>query len=129
MNSIKLKNPITINGKQVKELTYDTNRGQPRDRLVGSRASPWRGRRGGHGDRPKFYSEIGGRGVTGKRVRRALRDYARVYHTGVTELERKSLIDFLVEYAEAAEQLSEEQERQKQKQGKKPRLYKPQKRR
>jgi hypothetical protein len=25
MNSIKLKNPITINGKQVKELTYDTN--------------------------------------------------------------------------------------------------------
>jgi hypothetical protein len=34
-----------------------------------------------------------------------------------------------VEYAEAAEQLSEEQERQKKKQGNKPRLYKPQKRR
>ena len=37
----------------------------------------------------KFYAEIGV-GTTGKRLRRAYRDYARVYHTSTTELAKKA---------------------------------------
>ena len=52
-----------------------------------SGAHEGRGRCGGNGPRPKFYAEIGA-GTTGKRLRRAYRDYARVYHTSTTELEK-----------------------------------------
>lgn len=60
--------------------------------------------------RPKFYAEIGV-GTTGKRLRRAYRDYARVYHTSTTELEKKRVTDFIIEYAEAAEDLAAEKKR------------------
>ena len=49
-----------------------------------------------------------GVGTTGKRLRRAYRDYARVYHTSTTELEKKRVTDFIIEYAEAAEDLAAE---------------------
>lgn len=68
------------------------------------------GRCGGNGPRPKFYAEIGA-GTTGKRLRRAYRDYARVYHTSTTELEKKRVTDFIIEYAEAAEDLAAEKKR------------------
>ena len=63
-----------------------------------------------YGPRPKFYAEIGA-GTTGKRLRRAYRDYARVYHTSTTELEKKRVTDFIIEYAEAAEDLAAEKKR------------------
>ena len=56
------------------------------------------------------YAEIGA-GTTGKRLRRAYRDYARVYHTSTTELEKKRVTDFIIEYAEAAEDLAAEKKR------------------
>ena len=48
-------------------------------------------------------SEVGG--FTGKQLRRAIRDYARTFHTSVTDLEKKRVTDFLIEYAEAVEAL------------------------
>lgn len=38
-------------------------------------------------------------------------DYARVYHTSTSDLEKKRVTDFIVEYAEAAEDLAEERKR------------------
>ena len=52
---------------------------------------------------------------TGKRLRRAYRDYARVYHTSTSDLEKKPIVNFILEYAEAAEDLAEERKRAKEK--------------
>ena len=49
--------------------------------------------------------------LRGNRLRRAYRDYARVYHTSTTELEKKRVTDFIIEYAEAAEDLAAEKKR------------------
>ena len=68
-------------------------------------------RRGGYDDRPKFYARVGGENTNGRRLRRAYRDYARVYHTSTSDLEKKRVTDFIVEYAEAAEDLAEERKR------------------
>ena len=37
--------------------------------------------------------------------------YSRVYHTSTSDLEKKRVTDFVLEYAEAAEDLAEERKR------------------
>ena len=56
-----------------------------------------------------FFNCIGR--ISGRQLRRAIRDYSRTFHTSTSELERKRVIDFIVEYAEAAEDLAAEQKR------------------
>ena len=124
MESIKLKNPIQINGKQVDELTYDINEITP---LGFAEAEYRKTRANGSKGAPSSaaveldyslhlylgFAHRVGSGLDGRKIRKCLRDYARVYNTGVTELEHKRLTAFLLDYAEAAEDLAKEAERRK----------------
>ena len=42
-----------------------------------------------------------------------MRDYARIYHTSVTDLEKRRLFEFMIDYAEAAEDLAKEAEQRR----------------
>ena len=60
-------------------------------------------------DWPQFFSRIGR--IRSRQLRRAIRDYSRTYHNSTAELEKRPVVDFIVEYAEAAEDLAAEQKR------------------
>lgn len=148
-NTIKLDNPVQINGKSYDELTYDISeitaqafaeadarklsasgskngqrgrrgraglrpaplprlrchhRHQPRDRHLRPRARPWLRRYEDYEDRPGFYfREVGGT-LHPRQLRRAIRDYARAFHTSTRDLGERRLTDFLTEYGEAVEE-------------------------
>lgn len=133
--TLTLKNPIMIDGKKVKEVTYNSNE---IDGILFATAEAKKKAAAGMKNTtitPAAEFDVGlhlylgfaaivavnpsydfaGAGTTGKRLRRAYRDYARVYHTSTSDLERKRVTDFILEYAEAAEDLAEERKRQEKK--------------
>ncbi len=59
-----------------------------------------------------IYREIGG-SLRRKHLRRAIREYSRYFHTSITEVENKPLIEFLIDYREAVEEVQEQQRQQK----------------
>lgn len=142
-NTIKLDNPVQINGKSYNELTYDISEitaqafaeadarklsasGSKNGNAAGAaeldyglhlylgfaaiiavnpeidisdlRARPRLRRYEDYEDRPGFYfREVGGT-LHPRQLRRAIRDYARAFHTSTRDLGERRLTDFLTEY-------------------------------
>ena len=83
-NTIKLDNPVQINGKSYDELTYDISE-------ITAQA----------------FAEADARKLSAlhpRQLRRAIRDYARAFHTSTRDLGERRLTDFLTEYGEAVEE-------------------------
>ena len=135
--TLRLKNPIMINGNEITEVTYDSN--EIDGILFATAESKRKAAAVGRKDisiapAAEFdfslhlylgfaaivavnpsYARVGGENTNGRRLRRAYRDYARVYHTSTSDLEKKRVTDFILEYAEAAEDLAEERKRMEKK--------------
>ena len=145
-NTIKLDNPVQINGKSYNELTYDISEitaqafaeadarklsasGSKNGNAAGAAELDYglhlylgfaaiiavnpeidisdlervRGYED-YEDRPGFYfREVGGT-LHPRQLRRAIRDYARAFHTSTRDLGERRLTDFLTEYGEAVEE-------------------------
>ena len=99
MEKLTLQNPITINGKKVKTLTYDTDA-----ITVGMFADA-------EARKLRATSNKGGGTIRGKRLGELVRDYSRAFHTSVGELRRERLTDFLMEYYEAAEEAKRQRDK------------------
>ena len=48
--------------------------------------------------------------MTAKKLRHAMRSYARIYHTGLADIKEMTLKQFLIEFNESVEDLKKEQE-------------------
>ena len=127
--TLTLKNPVMINGDKITEMKYDTNE---IDGVLFATAEAKRKAAAGMKNLSVsaaaefdfgLHLYLGYAAIVAvnptydfsdlerKRLRRAYRDYARVYHTSTTELEKKRVTDFIIEYAEAAEDLAAEKKR------------------